>query len=141
MRGRRPEVTAIATNVTALPSALPPPPDTLPAGMGDLWSTIAADLQSRGLLHHSTLSVLETYVGAVWLAREARKSIARDGPVVQAKDGQPKPHPAGAMLKSANETVARLGAELGITPAARLRKGMGGGDNPRDDDDAAALGV
>lgn len=135
MRGARPALKAIEGGLLKAP----PPPKALHRDAHADWRTVCADLKGRGLLFTSALGVVETYCGALWLAREARKAIASDGPVVRAKDGQPKPHPAGAMLKSANETVARLGAELGLTPSARSRKGM----IPEDavDDDAAALGI
>ncbi|MFG1463416.1 phage terminase small subunit P27 family [Xanthobacter sp. DSM 24535] len=102
----------------------PPVPATISPGMEEVWRTIAADLTGRGLLTTSMLTVLETYVGAVWLARECRKSLADDGPVVRGTSGVPKPHPAGAMLKSAHETIARLADELGITPSSRSRPGI-----------------
>lgn len=130
MRGARPELREIEGGLLKTPA----PPETILPDMHELWTTIAADLQGRGILHTSTLSILETYVGAVWLAREARKAIAADGPVVRARDGQPKPHPAGAMLKSAHETIARLGAELGLTPSARSRKSLSAPQGKEDDE-------
>jgi P27 family predicted phage terminase small subunit len=120
MRGARPQLQEIDGGLLKAP----PPPDTLPPGMTETWVKIAADLQGRGLLFTSMLEILETYIGAIWLAREARKAIIADGLIVRAKDGQGKPNPASAMLKSANETVARLGAELGLTPSARSRKSI-----------------
>lgn len=119
MRGRRPQLAAVEGGL----HRAPPPPGTLPTGMEAEWRTVAADLQGRGLLTSSVLTVLETYLGAVWMARECRKAIAADGPIVRGAGGAPKPHPAAAMLAKANETIARLADELVLTPSSRSRPG------------------
>lgn len=103
---------------------VPPAPRNLPKDVHAEWRVICADLTGRGLLTTSMLSVVETYVGAVWLARDCRRALAADGVVVRGATGMPKPHPAGAMLKNANETIARLAEELGITPSSRSRPGI-----------------
>jgi P27 family predicted phage terminase small subunit len=85
---------------------------------------VVADLQGRGILTTSMLGVVEAYVTALWMSRRCRTEIIADGPTVRAVGGQPKPHPAGAMLKAAQETVARLAAELGLTPLSRSRRAL-----------------
>jgi P27 family predicted phage terminase small subunit len=120
MRGRRPELRAIEGGLLKAP----PLPRTLAASMADDWNVVVADLQGRGILTTSMLAVVETYVGAIWVARECRTAIADKGLFAQAKDGQPKPNPALAMLKAAQETVSRLAAELGLTPLSRSRKAL-----------------
>lgn len=119
MRGRRPALAALDGGLLKAP----PPPATLPPGMAEEWRTLAADLQGRGLLTSTVVTVLETYLGAVWMARECRKAILEHGPLVRAKDGQVKPNPAGAMLAKAQETVARLADELVLTPSSKSRPG------------------
>jgi P27 family predicted phage terminase small subunit len=104
------------------------------------WNTVAADLQQRGLLAASMLGVLASYVTAVWAVAACRKALATDGFFVKDKNDQPKPHPAAGMLSKHQEIVARLGAELGLTPAARSRKALRGQEPPRDEDDASDLG-
>jgi P27 family predicted phage terminase small subunit len=120
MRGRRPELKAIDGGLLKAP----PLPRTLAASMADDWAIVVSDLQGRGILSTSMLAVVETYIGAIWVARECRVAIADKGVFVQAKDGQPKPNPALAMLKAAQETIARLAAELGLTPLSRSRKAL-----------------
>jgi P27 family predicted phage terminase small subunit len=136
MKGPKPELREIEGGLLKAP----PPPEGLPDTMLGDWVTVAADLQGRGLLTTSMLGVVETYIVALWTMRECRRTLLADGPVVRGEKGQPKPHPAGAMLKSANETIARLGAELGLTPSSRSRKPFLSDDKP-DDDDASALGI
>ncbi|WP_318412010.1 phage terminase small subunit P27 family [Rhizobium sp. PL01] len=85
------------------------------------------------------LGVLETYVAALWMQREALKEIQTNGILVKTAHQAPKANPATAMLKAAQISVARLSAELGITPASRSRAGMGGDEPTPDDDDALGL--
>ncbi len=127
MRGAKPDLKAIDGGLLNAP----PPPETLAKSMHPEWIEICADLIGRGLLATSALGLVETYVGALWLARECRKALAQDGPVVRTKDGNPKPHPCAAMLRNANDSIARLGGELGLSPASRNRRGM----KPDPDDD------
>jgi len=133
--GVRPALKAIEGGLKRVPA----PPRTVPKDMHGEWKVLAADLTGRGLLTTAMLSVLETYLGAVWLARECRAALAADGVVVRGAAGLPKPHPAGAMLKNANETIARLAEELGITPSSRARPGIRGQEK-RADDAADPLG-
>lgn len=58
---------------------------------------------------------------ASWTAREAEKVIARDGVFAVGRGGVSKPHPATGLLRSSRDTLARLGFQLGLTPAARAR--------------------
>lgn len=136
MRGRRPELKPIEGGK----SPKLQPPDHLPPEMHGEWRTIIVDLQERGLLQESMFGVLASYVTSIWLISECRKAIAMDGAFVKTKTGEPKPHPAAGMLSKHQEIVARLSAELGLTPLARSRKGLLP-DIPDDEDDVSALGV
>lgn len=137
MRGRRAELKAIEGGL----STVPPPPAHLPPEMRTEWNICAADLLARQLLADSMLGVLASYVTAVWTVAECRKALAADGFFVKTKAGEPKPHPAAGMLAKHQELVTRLGAELGLTPAARSRKALQPTGGRGDDDDAAALGI
>ncbi len=137
MRGRKPELKTVEGGL----NKAPPMPDTLADEMRGEWIEIAADLTGRGLLTTSSLGVLETYLGALWMGRQCRREIASTGPIVRNKDGVPRPHPAAAMLAKANDTVARLAYELGISAAGRNLPTIKAATNAPTDDDAAALGV
>ncbi len=136
MRGVRPQLKEIEGGLLKSPA----PPETLPAASHGDWQIVTADLQGRGLLFSSSLGIVEAYCTALWTARECRKVIADQGLMVQAKGMQLKPNPANSMLKSALEAIARLGAELGLTPSSRMRRGMNTPEDPGDDD-AALLGI
>jgi P27 family predicted phage terminase small subunit len=137
MRGRRPDLQPIEGGKSEL---LKPPAHFPPAMCGE-WNVIVADLMARGLLAESMTGVLASYVSSVWAVSECRKALAKDGFFVKTKTGEPKPHPAAGMLSKHVEIVARLGAELGLTPAARSRKALQGPETATDDDDVSALGV
>lgn len=138
MRGRRPaELKAIEGGKSLIFA----PPDHLPKAMHAEWNVLIADLAERGLLSQSMTGVLASYASSVWMMAECRKAIAKDGAFVKTKTGEPKPHPAAGMLSKHAEIVARLGAELGLTPAARSRKALRGPEASDDDDDASALGI
>ncbi len=137
MKGHRPELKAVDGGLLNAP----PMPDTLPPEMAAEWSTIAADLTGRKLLTPSMLTLLETFVGAVWMARQCRKAIAEAGPLVRNKDGALRPNPAASMLAKANETIGRLGYEMGISAAGRNLPSIKSQTGAPDDDDSAALGL
>lgn len=131
MRGRRPNLKEIEGGLHRVPS----PPDGLPKDAIDDWNTVTADLQGRGLLFSASLGLVESYCTALWSVRKCRAAIAEHGPLVRAKDQQLKPNPANAMLRAALDAVARIGAELGLSPSARMRKQF----NPEESEDADSL--
>lgn len=134
-RGAKPALKAIKGGL----DGIPPLPTTVHESMADEWQAIALDLKERKLLARPMLGALESYVMALWSSREAAKAIETHGLIVNTAHGTPKANPASALLTKSQTTVARLAAELGITPAARSRSGMGGDDAASDDHDALGL--
>jgi len=117
--GVKPILKAIIGGLEEVPAL----PSTLPRSMEGEWKVIATDLRDRRLLTHSMLGALETYMRALWTAREATKAIEEHGIVILAKDRTAKTNPANAMLLKSQEIIARLAGDLGLTPAARSRSG------------------
>lgn len=142
MRGRRPILQAIdgGKKPAAKAATIPLPPPQIPKSARKEWSRVVADLQRRGLYENSATGVIASYVIASWQVGQCVKAIEKDGSFVRTKLGEPKPHPAHGLMNKANELIARLGAELGLTPSARQRPGM---QNPAetDDDDVSDLGI
>lgn len=120
MKGQRPTLQAVDGGLLKTPSM----PSHVPATMKEDWRTVCADLIGRGLLTNASVPLLETYIGALWMARECRKAIETYGVLIKAEKGQPKPNPAAAMLAKAQETIARLGDDLGISTVSRNRPGI-----------------
>jgi P27 family predicted phage terminase small subunit len=126
MRGRRPELRAIEGGKdTGGDARIVPVPAAIPEDMAAEWRIVIADLNERGLLTDSVIGIVETYIIARWTVRRATESLSKRGMLVSSRDvHSPKANPAAAMLSKAQETVARLSAELGLTPLSRSRKGL-----------------
>lgn len=134
--GAKPALKAIKGGL----SGVPPLPSTVPSSMAHEWDIVAVDLRDRKLLTKASLGVLESYAVALWACREATVALEKHGLIVSTAHGMLKPNPASAVLTKSQLIVARLAAELGITPASRSRSGMGG-DIPVGDDEDEALGL
>lgn len=129
MRGRRPALRTIeggkgrqkrpAEQLMPMPAHVPPEANAE-------WQRVVRDLRERGLLEPAMLSTIASYCIATWQIAEYVAAIRQDGAFVRTKTGEPKPHPALGLLNKAQELVARLAAELALTPAARSRKGLRG---------------
>jgi P27 family predicted phage terminase small subunit len=100
------------------------PPAVLPAEAAAEWRRIVADLRERRLWKDSMAGLVTSYVLAQATALRLEIQIAAEGASVTGAGGAPKPHPCTGLLRSSRETVARLGAELGLTPTARSRKSL-----------------
>ncbi|TDK38608.1 phage terminase small subunit P27 family [Rhizobium deserti] len=124
MKGRKAELKAIEGGLAGVPS----PPGEIPADMVAEWQVIAAELAQRKLLTASMAGILSTYVMALKNVRTFQKSIDQHGELVTSAHGHWKPNPAAGMQAKAMEMVARLGAELGLTPAARAKQGFQKGE-------------
>lgn len=120
MKGRKASLKAIDGGLKGVPKA----PDHIPQDMIAEWNTVTVDLHGRKLLTASMLGLVETYVMAIWTSRQAVAAIAKHGALTKTAHGMLKPNPAAGMLSKAQEAVARLGAELGLTPAARSKQGF-----------------
>ncbi len=122
LTGPKPALVAIEGGLSAVPKM----PDTLAEACLEDWRRTAEELQKRGFLSDGLLPVLETYVGALWMARECRRLIEAEGMTQRRKDGTLQRHPLVSMLRASQETIARLADELGLTPMAQARPAMKG---------------
>jgi P27 family predicted phage terminase small subunit len=125
-RGAKATLKAIDGGLKGVPKA----PDSIPSDLVSEYNEVAADMVQRQILTASMMGVLETYIVALWTVREMQKAMEEHGPLVKTAHGMLKPNPAHGMMAKAMETVARLSAELGLTPAARSKQGFGGSEKP-----------
>jgi P27 family predicted phage terminase small subunit len=100
------------------------PPPSLPPDIATEWERVAADLRERRLWKDSMAGMVTSYVLAQATLLRLEISIAAEGDWVTGASGARKPHPSTGLLRSSRETVARLGAELGLSPTARSRKAL-----------------
>lgn len=130
MKGGKPaELKVIQGGIVDAPN----PPAHLPKDAHNDWNIVTSDLAARKLLTEATLGVVENYCFALYQVRECHKTIAELGMFVRNKDNVPKPNPASSALQKAQEVVARLSVELGLTPSSRSRRGMDGPKKPEKD--------
>jgi P27 family predicted phage terminase small subunit len=120
-RGRKAELKSYDGGLSGVPKA----PAEIPACMIAEWNAVAADLVERKLLTTSMMGVVSTYIIALWSVREAQKELSKHGLLVATAHKMLKPNPASGMLSKGMEQVARLSAELGLTPAARSKQQFG----------------
>ena len=94
-------------------------PIFLPAEALLTWRVVVADLQKRKLLCAPIMGAVNAYCMASYQAEKCTAAIAKDGAFLP----NGKAHAAMGCLNKALGNVARLANELGLTPAARARKG------------------
>ena len=116
----------------------PVPPQYLAPEALSAWLVVVDDLKARKLLTAASMGAVNGYAMAVWTAAECSKAIQKHGAFVLSDRKQVKAHPAMATLQKATELLTRLAGELGLTPAARVRKGLDGVQEGGDDAGAPA---
>lgn len=136
-RGRKADLKAIDGGLKGVPGA----PEMLPTHLIAEWNAICADMIERKILTTPALGLLETYLLARWTAQEAQKAVAEHGMLTRTAHQMLKPNPACGVLSKALESVARLGAELGISPAARSKAGLHGKEGPSESGAPEGLNV
>jgi len=133
MRGARPELRIVGEEDSMTESSPPNngardtdplPPTDLPDTLAGTWRDIVSDLRDRRLWKDSMAGLVTSYVCAQATTLRLELQIATEGASVTGAGGALKPHPATGLLRSSRETVARLGAELGLTPTSRSRKAL-----------------
>lgn len=117
-KGRKAELKTIDGGLKGVPRV----PDVIPSDMIDEWKAIAADMVTREILSLPALGLVESYIIARWTVREAQKALQEHGALTKGAHGALKPNPAAGLMSKALEAVARLGAELGISPAAQSKR-------------------
>lgn len=127
-RGRKADLKTIDGGLKGVPRM----PATIPSAMADEWLAIATEMVERKILTTPALGVLETYIAARWLVQQCQAAVAEHGILVTAGHGQLKTNPASTVLNKSMETVARLAAELGLTPAARSKQAFQPGKDGHD---------
>lgn len=114
-------------------TADPDIPKSIPADMHGEWRDVVNDLKARKVLTDAMLGSVESYILALRNTRLAQEAIETHGAVSVTAKGALQKNPAVTLLGKAQVTMSRLAAELGLTPAARSRRQMSGGDEGSDD--------
>jgi P27 family predicted phage terminase small subunit len=86
------------------------------------WRKVVDDLKAMNVLGRENGAAVELYVRNLVRMRRCEAHLAQHGPIVAApRTGVPMQNPYLAIANRAAETVAKMAAELGLTPSARGR--------------------
>lgn len=114
---------------------LEPPP--LSPRATELWTRLAPDLAAKKVLTDWDRETLANYCSAQWRAEEANADLERNGTtcttlVKTLRDGtevyELRKNPAFLVWKDSVALTIQLGAQLGLTPAARTKITTKGSD-------------
>jgi P27 family predicted phage terminase small subunit len=88
------------------------------------WRWVVAVLEEIGALHTVDRSFLIRYCSAwaEWVELDAL--VAKSGRLVRGQKGNLVRNPLWLMRRDAGQALNELGAQLGISPTARLRNGV-----------------
>jgi len=136
MRGRKPNLHAIEGGL----SKVPRPPAWLPDEAKDEWKRILPSLIKRKVLTDTDMGTVEAYCLAAGTVRRSQATIAREGDTVETNTGT-KRHPAFQTMFQALTEQRRLAAELGLTPASRMKAGKPPEGEEGYDDPYSDLGI
>jgi P27 family predicted phage terminase small subunit len=109
-----------------------PPPGWLSPRECMLWIELVADAPWLRPLDTALLAALCV---ARDLHRQAAEAVSEQGMVVTGSDGVERPHPAIRVLSQQAALALRLSEALGMTPSARERLGIKGGEPLRQYDE------
>ena len=135
MKGGKP----IAKPVKGAMKSVPTMPAHVPREMRKEWGNVCRDLIDRKLLTEVTIGHVAAYLFCEWQIQIYAKEIKRV-PLVKDGNGRMRPAPATGLLNKAFELKARYGAELGLSPAARARRGLSEAMSEESGEDISALG-
>lgn len=121
MRGVKPQLRSIEGGLSKVPAA----PTGLNAVAREEWKRTCRELIERSALAKSDLPTIEMYVTCRAMVAKIRPLADKAEPfIVNEKTGIVKKHPAHITLTNYLTLCLRYESELGLTPAARNRKGF-----------------
>lgn len=98
------------------------------------WDFIVPILEDMGVLGEADSHALAMYCTAYARWKEAERTLQKEGHAVETASGSLKAHPAWRVAQESFKQMSAMLKEFGLTPAARARLSVAGGE---DGDDAA----
>ena len=86
----------------------------------DIWS-YAIEHAPPGLLKRLDLSILETWVTAMWIFRQAQLDVQKEGLMTQTINNVDVPNPKVSMMTRQSQIIMKAASEMGFTPSSRTR--------------------
>ena len=138
VRGRKPTPTALTVLHGGKPKnsrepkprqRAPQPPEWLSDEAKEEWGRIVPQLTKLGLLTNLDGAALTVYCEAWSRYVEATKEVSRTGALVMGPRNSFVRNPAALVAKDAEVTLRAFCTEFGLTPSARSRMTVPGGDD------------
>ena len=129
-RNPRPERGVVTTGRPVMPRDLAPKAKEECKRVVDL-------LEEIGSLHATDQSLLVRYCSALAEWCEIDEQLARTGRLVRRQKGNPVRNPLWLLRRDAGQALNELGAQMGLSPGARLRNGVRhvAPPDPKEDED------
>jgi P27 family predicted phage terminase small subunit len=112
------------TSGSCVTIARPPMPRTLPEEAKAEWRRVVPELESIGIVATIDRGVLIRYCTAWADWCELARLLERSGKLIKGQKGNLVRNPLWLMKRDAEQAIAELARQLGLTPAARLRAGV-----------------
>ncbi len=127
------------TSGTSVTIARPPMPRTLPEEGKAEWRRVVPELEDIGLLATIDRGVLIRYcqAWADWV--EFARLLEKSGKLIRGQKGNLVRNPVWMMKRDAEQAIAELARQLGLTPAARLRAGVRHERQPDHEEESASV--
>lgn len=116
---------------------LPDAPEHLPLVAVEMWDRVAGELRRLEIAGSVDVAALEAFCMAYQHMRDADEHVAVHGLMVLGSQGQQVANPMLNAAAKARGQIGTLGAQLGLTPAARLRMTL---PEVTDDEEEAVFG-
>lgn len=129
MRGRKPVPRKGAPTAAAL-KVLPRCPAHLSAAARKEWRRLATPLHEAGLLTLADRAALAAYCQAWARWVEAEEHLSKTPALLKTPSGYVQQSPWLSVANKQMELMGRYMSELGLTPVARTRLGLQGGNAP-----------
>jgi P27 family predicted phage terminase small subunit len=90
------------------------------ADQKEIWD-YAIKNAPAGLLKRLDLSILETWVTAMWIFRDTQKDVQSEGLMVEGINGNPIANPKIGIMTRQSQIIMKAASEMGFTPSSRSR--------------------
>jgi P27 family predicted phage terminase small subunit len=96
------------------------PPEHFCEAQKEIWK-YAIENAPSGLLKRLDLSILETWVTAMWIFRDTQRDVQAEGLMTTTINGVPVPNPKIGIMTRQSQLIMKAASEMGFTPSSRSK--------------------
>ncbi len=105
-----------------VPSPNPPaPPEWLSAAALAVWDRLVAELETMGVLTSADTELYALFASTAAFYADAVRLVDTTGQLIRGRDGGVVKNPAAQLVRDNGSLLARLSADLGLSPSSRSR--------------------